>query len=98
MVLHDLKYRLNGRLDKDNGVQVSSISKYKENLISICNDLIKNYQKATLIFATTTPVPEGEPGRIAGDDLKYNAAVLEVIKEFPKNKINDLFSIAKTKF
>lgn len=87
MGLHDLKYMLNGKLDKDNGVQVSSISKYKENLISICNYLIKNYQKATLIFAPTTPVLEGEPGRITGDDLKYNAAALEVIKEFPKNKL-----------
>ncbi len=96
--LHDLKYLSNGNLDKVNGNQVSSIEKYKENLKSICIYLNETYPKAILIFATTTPVPEGEPGRMVGDDLKYNKAALEVLAEYPKIKINDLYSFVKPNF
>ena len=96
--LHDLKYVVNGKLDKLNGKQVSSVAKYKENLKSICKYLIENYPKAILIFATTTPVPEGEPGRFAGDEIKYNKAALEVLAEYPKIKVNDLYSFVKPNF
>ncbi len=96
--LHDLKYVVKGQLDKINGKQVSSVSKYKENLKSICDYLIQTYPKAILVFATTTPVPDGEPGRYEGDELKYNAAALKVIADYPQIKINDLYSFVKPNF
>lgn len=34
---------------------------------------------AKLIWAGTTLVPEGESGRFAGDDVKYNTAAAAVI-------------------
>ena len=59
--LHDLKYVTDGRLDKINGQQVSSIIDYKKNLNEICEYLHSSYPSAKLVFAATTPVPEGEP-------------------------------------
>ena len=36
---------------------------------------------ATLVFATTTPVPAGSSGRVAQDELRYNEAARRVMKE-----------------
>lgn len=93
--LHDLKYVVDGRLDKQNGTQVSSLETYENNLRSIIDYLKTEYPKAKLVFATTTPVPEGEPGRIAGDAKRYNMVALNVMKEHKDVIINDLheFSI-----
>lgn len=93
--LHDLKYMYEGKRDKKNGKQVTSLAKYKENINEICNYLIKEYPKTKLVFATTTPVPEGEKGRCAGDAAKYNHAAKDVLKNYPKIKINDLFAFTK---
>jgi len=93
--LHDLKYVVNGKLDRVNGTQVSSLDEYEANLRGIVAYLNKNAPKARLIFATTTPVPEGESGRIAGDAVKYNQVVLKVVKDFPKIEINDLYGFTK---
>jgi len=51
--------------------------------------------KAKLIFATTTPVPEGEPGRIAGDAAKYNQIALKVLKDYPEIAVDDLYAFTK---
>lgn len=96
--LHDLKYTLEGKLDKVNGKQVSNILEYKEKLDKICAYLIKQHPKAILIFATTTPVPEDAEGRYAGDSLTYNKAALEVLKKYPTIKINDLYAYTKPNF
>jgi len=94
--LHDLKYVKNGKLDLENGRQVNSIEKYKENLHRICNYLKKEHPKAILIFATTTAVPdEGAGGRITGDSVKYNKAALEVLANYPEIQINDLYAFTK---
>lgn len=94
--LHDLKYVKHGKLDRENGKLVNSIEKYKENLHGICNYLLKEYPKAKLIFATTTPVPdEGDPGRFGGDSIKYNKAALEVLANYPSIEINDLYAFTK---
>ncbi|PQV50204.1 lysophospholipase L1-like esterase [Jejuia pallidilutea] len=94
--LHDLKYVKNGKLDRDNGKLVNSVEKYKENLHDICKYLLKEYPKAKLIFATTTPVPdEGDAGRFGGDSVKYNKAALEVLANYPSIKINDLYGFTK---
>lgn len=90
--LHDLKHMKNGQLDLENGKIVSSIPKYKENLREICEYLQEKFPKTKLIFATTTPVPENAKGRKAGDAKLYNEAALEVLKDFPSIKINDLYA------
>lgn len=82
--LHDLKRR-NRRI-------VNSVETYKENLQGIMGYLKKNFPDAKIIFATTTPVPEGAgKGRTKGASVTYNAAALEVFKEHPEVIINDLY-------
>lgn len=92
--LHDLKYVYNGKLDKEKGKQVSSLEVYEENLSNIIAYLKKTYPKAKLIFATTTPVPSGEPGRFQGDAKKYNLAALKVLKNHPDIIIDDLYTLS----
>ncbi len=96
--LHDLKYMHEGKFDKINGKQVASLGEYKENINEICNYLIKQYPNTRLVFATTTPVPEGEKGRCAGDAAKYNHAAKEVLENFQEIAINDLFVYTKPHF
>ncbi len=93
--LHDLKYVYKNRLDKKKGKQVCSIDEYEKNLKNIISYLKKLAPNAKLIFATTTPVPEGEKGRFAGDALKYNNAALKVLKNYPEIIFNDLYSFTK---
>ena len=88
--LHDLKYVDNGKLDKEKGIQVSSLLVYENNLHSIIKYLKNKYPEARLIFATTTPVPNGEAGRFMGDELKYNKVALRVIQGYSDIIINDL--------
>ncbi|MFC5050460.1 SGNH/GDSL hydrolase family protein [Rubritalea spongiae] len=96
--LHDLTVT---EEDKENGTHESrtSIDDYKKNLGDIVTYLKKLAPNAKLIFATTTPVPEGtfKPRRIAGDSEKYNAAALEVLSNTPEIAVNDLFSFTKKK-
>ncbi|WP_372652789.1 SGNH/GDSL hydrolase family protein [Draconibacterium sp.] len=93
--LHDLKYLKGGKLDKENGKQVSSICEYKTRLKGICDYLQAKFPDTKLIFATTTPVPEGAAGRFSGDSKKYNKAALEVLNDYPSIRINDLYSFTK---
>ncbi len=95
--LHDLKYVVGRKLDKVNGKQVTSIIQYEENLRKIVGYLRKRAPHATLIFATTTPVPDGEPGRFAGEAAKYNDVALKVMRDYPKIIINDLYAFTKPK-
>jgi GDSL-like lipase/acylhydrolase family protein len=94
--LHDLKYLSSkGKVDKKNGKQLSSINTYKKNLHAIVTYLKKLSPNAKLIFATTTPVPEGERKRTVGDAEKYNAAALDVLRNYPAITINDLYGFTK---
>ena len=90
--LHDMKY-----LDEkgeyttpDKGVQVASIKQYQENLKKIVGTL--KTTGAKLIFATTTPVPSGVGGRVHGDEVRYNSAAGEVMREMGVD-IDDLWSV-----
>ncbi len=76
--LHDLKHWKDGKMDPS-GPQVSTLAEYEINLRA----LVKRLQAtgAKLIWATTTPVPEGSDGRTAGDELKYNKIASRVMKE-----------------
>ncbi len=90
--LWDLCYRnpesINkGKRDKVNGTITYSPEDYENNLRELVSVLKKTGAK--LIFATTTMVPDEEPGRMKGDDKVYNAVALKVMKEFGV-EINDL--------
>lgn len=102
--LHDLTYRVHkdindrhgeNKRDKVNGQLQTTIEGYKANLEAIIAYLRKLAPDATLVFATTTPVPEGDPGRIAGDAARYNEAAMEVLSQHPDILINDLHSFTK---
>ncbi len=95
--LHDLKYTIDGQLDKENGKQVSSTATYEKNLRAIIAYLKEFAPEAKLIFCTTTPVPENSKGRVAGDAVKYNAVALKVMKDHTEIGINDLYTFTKPK-
>lgn len=80
--LHDLCYRhpdskALGRRDKINGTISVPLDEYKANLESLVGQLRKT--GAILIWANTSLVPEGEAGRLVGDELKYNQAADEIM-------------------
>lgn len=94
--LHDLKYLHDRKLDKVNGVQFASLETYAKNLERVVAYLKSTYPNTKLVFATTTPVPEGEPGRIAGDAKRYNKVALKVIKKYKDISINDLYKFSRS--
>jgi len=86
--LWDLCYRKNGKgKDKINGKLTYTLEQYGANLRKLVK--ILKTTDAKLIWATTTPVPDGEPGRIKGDELKYNAVAAKIMAD-NKIAINDL--------
>jgi acyl-CoA thioesterase-1 len=90
--LHDLKY-LDDKgvyVTPDKGMQVSSIKQHQANLRKIVTTL--QHTGAKLIFATTTPVPGGANGRVQGDEIRYNTAATEVMRE-KGVQIDDLWSL-----
>jgi hypothetical protein len=94
--LHDLCYRhpdskAQGHRDKKNGTVSVSLSQYEKNLEALVVRLEQT--GATLIWASTTPVPEGEVGRVVGDELKYNAVAEKIMKQHGI-AINDLHGTA----
>lgn len=95
--LHDLCYRspeskAQGNRDKVNGKQSVPIEEYEKNLEAIVGRLEKT--GARLIFATTTVVPEGEVGRVVGDDERYNTAAVRLMQKHGV-VINDLHATSK---
>ena len=81
--LWDLCYRHpdspnQGRRDKERGTLTHTLEVYESNLDKLVTRLKKSGAK--LIWANTTFVPEGEAGRIFGDELKYNAAAARVME------------------
>lgn len=92
--LHDLK-----RIDKKKGSKsddpsippVISIQKYGKNLEKIISRMKKTGAK--IVFATTTPYPEGvRPCRVPGDAVKYNDEAKKVMKKH-NVKVNDLYKL-----
>jgi lysophospholipase L1-like esterase len=91
--LHDLKHWKDRKLDLA-GPQVAPVEVYEKNLRELVTRL--KATGAKLIFATTTPVPEGSAGRVAADEIKYNEAALRVINEAGIT-IDDLHAVAAAK-
>jgi GDSL-like Lipase/Acylhydrolase family len=90
--LHDVRYFDDGKAaDAGKGQRQVSESDYEKNL----EQLVARMKKtgATLIFATTTPVPEGSAGRIKGEEVKYNEIALRVMQKHDVT-IDDLYAFA----
>ena len=91
--LHDLKHWKDGKLDPA-GPQVSTLEEYEKNL----RELVKKMKAtgAKVIWASTTPVPEGSGGRTANEELKYNEAAARVMKD-EGIPTDDLHALCKPK-
>jgi acyl-CoA thioesterase-1 len=87
--LHDLKHWKDNKLDLT-GAQVNPLPVYEKNMREIIVKL--KATGAKLIFATTTPVPEGSAGRNAKDELAYNEAAVRVMNE-NNVSVDDLHAI-----
>ncbi len=90
--LHDLK-RLTpeGNLDKTRQAdRLVPVEEYKENLEKIVQILKET--GARLVFATTTVIPPEAPGRVVGDEIIYNNAAKEVLKNHPEIVIDDQYT------
>lgn len=87
--LHDLKHWRDGQMDPS-APKVTDVGQYEENLAELVARLKTSGTR--LVWASTTPVPEGANGRVAGDEIIYNAAALRVME---KNgvPVNDLQSV-----
>ncbi len=91
--LHDLKYVTGNKLDLA-GEQVVPIDEYRKNLdeiIDILNTSLK--RKGSLIFATTSVIPDSVRGRIKGDEVLYNKAALEVMSKHKGIIIDDQYAL-----
>ena len=84
--LHDLKFMKEGQ-------RQVPIDQYEENLRTIVAKL--KATGAKLIWASTTPVPEGDlkPKRLNEDVIAYNAAALRVMEENGV-AVDDLYGLA----
>lgn len=96
--LHDLCYRnpeskVYGNRDKEHGTLSVPLDEYARNLEQLVARLKKTGAK--LIWATTTKVPEGEAGRIAGDEVKYNTAAAAIMKKHGI-PVDDLYAVSAT--
>lgn len=93
--LWDMCYRnpqskTQGHRDKINGTLTHTPDQYRDNLKSIVAILKKT--DAALVWASTTPVPDGEAGRKLGDDVVYNKIAAEVMSK-EVIPINDLYAL-----
>jgi acyl-CoA thioesterase-1 len=92
--LHDLKYidDAGKNIAPDKGHQQVPPEEYEKNLEQIVQRLKKT--GAILIFATTTPVPPGEPQRVHDDAVKYNQIALRVMTRHDV-RIDDLRALCE---
>lgn len=96
--LHDLCYRhpdskVQGNRDKVNGSIAVPLDEYEQNLEKIVTML--KATGAKLIWASTTIVPEGEAGRVVGDEVKYNLVAEKIMRKHGI-EINDLRELSGT--
>ncbi|MCU1239179.1 MAG: lipolytic protein family [Candidatus Solibacter sp.] len=91
--LHDLKYldEAGKYVTPDKGKQVTLLPQYEMNLRQLVERLKKT--GATLIWASTTPVPDASSGRVKDDELAYNEVALKVMKDAGVD-VDDLHGVA----
>ena len=94
--LHDLKYldETGVYVTPDKGKQVTLPEVYERNLRQLVGEMKKT--GASLVWCSTTPIPEGASGRVKGDEVAYNAIAEKVMKENVV-AINDLYSLMAPK-
>jgi len=95
--LHDLCYRhpeakVYGHRDKTRGTISVPLEQYEKNLTKLVERL--KATGATLIWASTTMVPEGEAGRFVGDEIKYNAVAAKIMAA-NNIAVDDLYAVTK---
>lgn len=76
--LHDLKYLKDGKMDVC-GIRVSTLDAYTANLMKLVDRLLKTGAK--LVWASTTPIPEGSPGRNKSEEIDFNRAAAEIMRK-----------------
>jgi hypothetical protein len=93
--LHDLKYVKDGvlTLPENGGVQVVPIAEYETNLGDVFTIVENSGLVDSLVWATTTPVPDGAEGRIAGDEVDYNGAADNVLMSHRNVQKNDIWTL-----
>ena len=92
--LHDLKYIKDDKgtiTEVGSGHQWVPVEQYEKNLDELVTRLEKTGAK--LIWATTTPVPAGTTGRVAGAEIAYNEAAERVMKAH-HIRMDDLQAVA----
>ncbi|MDP6539826.1 MAG: sulfatase-like hydrolase/transferase [Planctomycetota bacterium] len=91
--LWDLCWRGEGGRGKDKaaGALTHTPEEYERNLERLVGRLENT--GARLIWASTTPVPPGEPGRVEGDAARYNAVAARVMERHAV-ATNDLHAVA----
>ncbi|QDV38831.1 SGNH/GDSL hydrolase family protein [Tautonia plasticadhaerens] len=95
--LHDLKFidEQGENTSPDLGHPQVPLDRYEENLDRILSRLKDT--GATVILATTTPVPPGEPQRTEGDEQCYNEVARRVAERHGV-AVNDLHAFIAPKF
>lgn len=90
--LHDLKYldEKGTYVSPEKGKQVALLPEYEAHLRELVTRLKKTGAK--LIWASTTPVPEGSLGRVKGDEIAYNEVALKVMTEMGV-EVDDLHAV-----
>jgi hypothetical protein len=96
--LWDLCYRnpeadTQGHRDKINGTLSVTPEDYERNLEQLVTRL--KATGATLIWGSTTVVPEGEAGRFVGDEIKYNAIAARIM-EREGIRIDPLYELTRS--
>ena len=84
--LHDMKRVKDGELDDSAPVAITPVS-YHDNLVKLVTRLKKTGAK--LLWANTTPVPEGAAGRTPGEEVTYNRTAGAAMDELGVS-VNDL--------
>ena len=71
----------------DRAKRVSTLEQYRDNLDQLVGRL--KATGAKLIWASTTPIPDGAAGRIKGQEIEFNAAAREIMDKHGV-AVNDL--------
>lgn len=91
--LHDVKCVdvAGNRVSPTEGTRQISIEQYARNLEALTARLKQTGAK--VIFATTTPIPEGAFGRVPGDAARYNEIARRIMRRH-HIPVNDLYAFA----
>jgi acyl-CoA thioesterase-1 len=92
--LHDVVY-MDGegnRVDPEQGTHQVSAEAYEDSLVEMVTTM--GATGAKLIWASTTPIPQGAAARLPGDEIAYNAIAARVMQErgVPVNDLHAFIS------